>query len=339
MPDRKRHANIPVFVTHMGCPFRCVFCDQGQISGCRKFNEQEAVRTIEEHLSTIEGTDTVPEIAFFGGSFTGIERGLMTRLLDLAQSYVDSGRVSGIRMSTRPDYIDEDIIRILQGYTVSQVELGIQSMSDEVLKKCKRGHTADMTVRACRLLRENGFSIVGQMMTGLPGATAADEVECAKAICEMGADGSRIYPTVVLKGTELERMYRDGEYVPMSNDEAAERSADVLGVFVSGGVSCLRIGLADISGIRHSDGYIAGPDHPAIGELVKGRLYRKRICRLLEELPEDGSREICISVPQGDISKAVGHGRCNMEIYASLSKNRKIRFREDPSLAEFTVQI
>ena len=160
----KKHANIPLFVVHMGCPNQCVFCNQRLISGTSSFSADNAEEQIERALTTLSGTGRQAEIAFFGGSFTGIERSLMVGLLDTAQKYVEQGYVSGIRMSTRPDYIDADILAILSRYTVSCVELGIQSMSDSVLRITKRGHTAEDTRRACRLLTESGIPFAGQMM-------------------------------------------------------------------------------------------------------------------------------------------------------------------------------
>ncbi|MCQ2456803.1 MAG: radical SAM protein, partial [Clostridia bacterium] len=171
----RRHANVPVFIPHLGCPNMCVFCDQKTISGTECFSEEKVDREIREALATIGNRSA--EIAFFGGSFTGIDRGLMIRLLDTAEKYVASGEVIGIRMSTRPDYIDEEIIDVLGRYTVTEVELGVQSMSDAVLKASKRGHTSETTERACALLKAAGIPFVGQMMIGLPGADGESERE------------------------------------------------------------------------------------------------------------------------------------------------------------------
>ena len=145
---KKSHANIPVFIPHLGCPNDCVFCDQRTISGVSEFSLSDVRGTVENALATLEGTGRTAEIAFFGGSFTGIDRALMISLLDLAEEYVESGKVSGIRMSTRPDYISDEIISVIGRYTLSEVELGIQSMSDKVLSACRRGHTAADTERA-----------------------------------------------------------------------------------------------------------------------------------------------------------------------------------------------
>ena len=245
-----RHINIPIFIQHMGCPNQCVFCDQHAISGAHSFSFEKVREDIESILSTAEGAEC--EIAFFGGSFTGIDREHMTDLLDIAEGYVKEGRVKGIRMSTRPDYISGEIIDILHRYTVSQVELGIQSFSEKVLSASKRGHTPEASYNAMRLLKSEGFSVVGQMMTGLPGADIESEKETARVICSEGADGSRIYPCIVFKNTPLEEMTKRGEYIPLTVEEAVERSAAVYRIFFENGVEGLKIGLHESENL-HGD--------------------------------------------------------------------------------------
>ncbi|MBQ8474493.1 MAG: radical SAM protein, partial [Clostridia bacterium] len=237
----KRHINIPLFIQHMGCPNQCVFCDQRAITAAPSFCLEKVREEIESVLKTAGESEC--EIAFFGGSFTGIDRKLMIELLDIAESYVKAGKVCGIRMSTRPDYISEEICDILDNYTISQVELGIQSMDDKVLFASKRGHTAEITRKACELLKNRGYSFVGQMMVGLPEATRESEIATAIEICKMGAEGTRIYPLVVFKCTELKDMAERGEYIPLTLEEAVERSADVYEIFLSHNVKCLKIGL------------------------------------------------------------------------------------------------
>ena len=200
------HKNIPVFIPHLGCPNNCVFCDQHQITMVN-FDESYVKNMIDHMIGTLGGAKA--EIAFFGGSFTGIDRDLMLRLLELGRSYVESGAASSLRCSTRPDYIDEEIIGILKEYGMKTVELGIQSTDDRVLAVCKRGHTAKQSLDAMRLLKENGFELIGQMMTGLPEATPGSEIQTAEDICKY-ADGTRIYPTVIFKHTELCAMAQSG---------------------------------------------------------------------------------------------------------------------------------
>ena len=326
----------------MGCPNQCVFCDQHTISGACSFIREKAAAEIEAVLGTVPA-DAACEIAFFGGSFTGIDRGLMTDLLDLAQSYVDAGRVCGIRMSTRPDYIDEEILRILSRYTVSAVELGIQSMDDGVLTQCRRGHTAECTREACRVLRENGIPWVGQMMIGLPGASAETELACAGEICAMGGSACRIYPTIVLHHTELAAWTADGSYIPLTVEEAVERSAAVLEVFVSHGVECLRIGLCDSESLHDPAMCAAGPVHPAMGELVTGRIYRNRldaaVGKWLAENPGADGAELTVTVPKGDISAAVGQKKANKTEIEKKYPVKLRKFLENPEQIRYNIQL
>lgn len=335
------HVNIPVFIPHLGCPNMCVFCSQRAISGVSSFEAEKARDIIEEVLSTTENSDAVREIAFFGGSFTGIDRELMIELLDIAEDYVKSGRVSGIRFSTRPDYIDDEIIEILSHYTISAAELGIQSFSDDVLTRSKRGHTAAQSKAAMTLLRQNGFSVVGQMMIGLPGSTIEDEIMTAESICACGASASRIYPTVVFRNTELCGMAEIGEYTPLTVEEAVERSAAVLDVFVKNGVECLRIGLCESENL-HSDSLVhSGANHPALGEEVYGELYFRRVCEQLERYTTDelSGKTAVIEVPSGEISKAVGQKKKNKLRILGNYPIRNIKFIENSRLARYNISL
>lgn len=335
---KKSHVNIPVFIPHLGCPNMCVFCNQRAISGVSSFLPESAKNTIDEALATVS-RETECEIAFFGGSFTGIDRALMTELLDLAQSYVRDGRVSGIRMSTRPDYIDEEIIAILKRYTISAVELGIQSFSENVLSACRRGHLPNRSRAAMTMLREAGFQTVGQMMIGLPNSTTEDEIECAREICRLGAYGTRIYPTIVFRDTELYDMMLRGAYTPLTLREAVERSAAVLEVFVSNDVKCLRIGLCESDNLHSTDTYAAGPNHPSIGELVSGELYFNRICALLDKRKPVDGKGITIFVPRGDMSMAVGQKRCNKIRIENKYNVKYIKFVEKDNFPRYNIEI
>ena len=332
---KSTHVNIPIFIPHLGCPNMCVFCNQRAISGVCSFIPEMARETIELHLATVRGRAASCEIAFFGGSFTGIDRGLMISLLDLAEEYVRRGEVSGIRMSTRPDYIDDEIIALLKRYTISAVELGIQSMSDKVLKTSKRGHTADTSREAVRMLREAGFTVVGQMMVGLPGASRENELCTAREICNLGCIAARIYPTIVFRETELADMMARGEYCPLSLDEAVSRSADVLEVFLSSNVECIRIGLCESENLHSDETYVAGPSHPSMGELVYGEIYYKKMCALLDGITP--ATEITFAVPRGEISKAVGQKKRNINRITEKYGIGNVRVVERDGLPHYTV--
>ncbi len=340
-----RHVNIPVFIPHLGCPNNCVFCDQRKISGCLSFDESGVEKEIEEALSTLSPGDEV-EIAFFGGSFTGIDRDLMLRLLDISDRFVNSGRVLSVRCSTRPDYIDPDILKILSEHHVKTVELGIQSMSDAVLTASKRGHTAERTREACRALKGCGFNLIGQMMIGLPASTAEAEIETAKAICDLGADGARVYPTVVFASTELAEMSADGRYTPLSIDEAIDRTAYVLDVFDRADVPVIRVGLCSGESLSSPESVVGGANHPALGELAMGELTYRRICEKADEILShiDGKgKTMTVYVPRGATSRAVGQKKRNIlrlnEKYCKNHAINRIKILENSSIIGYNIII
>ncbi len=337
MKTEKRHVNIPVFIPHLGCPNMCVFCNQRLISGKKAFDISLVRGEIEAALATVpKGTET--EIAFFGGSFTGIERGLMISLLDLAKEYVDSGRAGGIRLSTRPDYISAEILDILKMYPVVTVELGIQSMDDKVLAASKRGHTAEQSYEACRLVRQYGFSLVGQMMIGLPEADMKSEIGTAEAICSLGAAGARVYPTVVFRGTELDSLTEKGIYSPLDTVTAVARTKEVLAVFAKHKVPVIRVGLCSSENLASDEQVAGGASHAAIGELAMGELYYDLTCRELFGKDTWG-KNITVVVPKGEISKAAGHRRRNEERLRENFGLRKINYREDTSLEPYNIRV
>ena len=305
----KTHKNIAVFIPHMGCGHACVFCSQTAITGVARTEpdlESELARirkTIEDALPTLGGADA--EIAFFGGSFTGIGEERMLAFLRCAEGYLGKN-VKGIRCSTRPDYIDEHICELLKAHSVTAVELGIQSTDDKVLESSKRGHTAAQSANACGMLVKHGFELGGQMMVGMPGATPGSEIKTAKDIVSFGASTCRIYPMVVFENTPLYRMTLEGGYTPLSNGEAVRRAADCARVFIDAGVEILRIGL------HASENLVSAPygaNHPALGELVESEIYYGMIReKLFAEKPRASVR---IAVPAGELSKCVGHKGIN----------------------------
>ena len=288
-----------------------MFCNQRKISGCEKADFSSAEGEIENALSTIDA-DADVQIAFFGGSFTGIERADMIYLLETAKKFIDAGKVGSIRLSTRPDYIDEEILDILARYGVKTIELGIQSMSDEVLLKSGRGHNSAQTEKACALITSRGFELIGQMMTGLPGATEETELYTAKKICSMGACGARIYPTVVFRDTELCRMMERGDYSSPDMETVISEGAKVLAVFVNNGVNVIRIGLQS-SELLTGGTETASPYHEATGELIWSRFYRNCADGILSKEDTKG-KAATIYVGRGAVSKMIGQKRAN-EIY------------------------
>ena len=307
---KNRHVNIPVFIPHLGCPNNCTFCNQRTISGVREFVPESVIPIIEEALSTVSEKDTA-EIAFFGGSFTGIDRELMEKLLLIANGYLKQGRITSIRCSTRPDYINDDVLSVLKRYGVDTVELGLQSVSERVLSTCKRGHVFFDEVQACRKIKEYGFKLGGQMMIGLPQSTLEDEIKTAEFIVASGASEARIYPTVVFRDTELCESTLRGEYTPISVTDAVTRSAEVLRIFVKAGVKVLRIGLCDSENLHSTKTYFAGPNDAALGELVINEYYAKILDDKLKELKYDDNSKLLIYVPKGHVSKVIGQHKKN----------------------------
>ena len=277
-----------------------------------QFKKEQAENEIIEALKTVSDTDEV-EIAFFGGSFTGIDRELMVYLLDTAQKYVNMGKVSSIRLSTRPDYINDEILTLLSCYAVKTVELGLQSMDDEVLLASKRGHNARQGEDACRLVKKYGFNLVGQMMIGLPESNGEKEIYTANKLCELQVDAVRIYPTVVFYNTELCEMSKRGEYSPISNEEAVTRTKELLRIFDENGVPCIRVGLCASENLSSFETVYGGANHSAIGELAMGELFYEKMCEALEKNGSAEGKRIVFYVSRGSTSKAVGQKRKNIE--------------------------
>lgn len=254
-----------------------------------------------ELLKNEKGDFFESQIAFFGGSFTAIERDRMIALLSVANEYIKKGVASSVRISTRPDKIDREILDILAEYNVKNIELGVQSTDDSVLDACERGHTADDSFRSAELINENGFVFGGQMMIGLPGSSVESEIKTAEDIVKMGAKEARIYPTVVFEGTKLFEMAKRGEYIPLSLEEAVERSAKCFRIFYENGVKVLRIGLHSSENLKNAP---LGANHPALGELVKSCVYTDIIA---EKAGMVDGKVIEIGIKKSDLSMLCGH--------------------------------
>ena len=305
-----RHVNIPIFIPHLGCPNQCVFCNQHTISGVESFDPSSVKNIIDDALSTI-ADDDVAEIAFFGGSFTGIDRDLMIELLSTASSYIKQGRIESIRCSTRPDYINTEVLEILKKYGVKHIELGLQSASDGVLALSKRGHSRADEARACSLIKEHGFTLTGQMMIGLPGSTLQHELDTADFIIEQKCDYARIYPTVVFRNTELCCMAESGVYTPITLEDAISRSAAVYRKLTDAGVRVIRVGLCAAENLVSEDTYYAGPNHSALGELVQNEIYYNVIYEKAKALEPSVGAVLYVRVPEHSLSKAIGQRKRN----------------------------
>ncbi len=331
----KKHANIPIFIPHMGCKNDCVFCNQRRITGTQKFDFDQTRNIIEESLKTIG--DREVQIAFFGGSFTGIDRDAMISLLSIGKEYIDNGRVASLRCSTRPDYIDGEILDILHKYGMKTVELGIQSTCDTVLSASKRGHDAAVALDAMRAVKDSGFELVGQMMIGLPGASLEAELQTAEDICTCGADGARIYPTVVFHDTQLAKMCADGVYSIIGRDDMIYRTVETKKVFIRHGVNVIRVGLSASETLTSGEDIAYGEYDGSVGETVEGLIYRELIEKELSGIENKGCIEI--TVPKGHTSRASGIKKSNKIYLKQKYGCKKVVITEDEALGEYKVRI
>ena len=313
----KKEYIIPIFVPHLGCPNDCTFCNQKKISGQTKNVKAEDVKnTIEYYLNNFKDDNKYIEVAFFGGSFTGIDVDKQKELLSVAYEYIKNKKIDSIRISTRPDYINKEILKMLKSYGVKTIELGVQSTNDYILNKSKRGHTFVVVKKASKLIRKNGFILGHQMMVGLPESTRQDEINTAKDLIKLKPKIVRIYPVLVIKGTQLEKDYESGEYTPLTVEQAVETAKDLLVLFNKKKINVIRIGLQNTNEITDPNSkksqVVAGPYHPAFRQLVESRLWYDNIANEIKKVNSNVTH-IQIDVNPSDINNAVGHKRINIE--------------------------
>lgn len=322
---------IPYFIHHRGCPHRCLFCNQVSIAGENQYDSQDPAgdlqRTIDTWLDRSPGHDTV-QVAFFGGSFTCLDERMQKTMLEAAAPYIKSGQVDSIRMSTRPDCLSEDICDYLQSYGVKTVEVGGQSMDDRVLEKALRGHTAADIKRSIRLLKTRRFETGLQLMVGLPGETTRSFLDGIKEVVKLAPDLVRIYPTLVLKKTELENIYEQTAWRPLSLDRAVSLTATARDLFLEHGIRVVRMGLQPTEDLEKQ--LIAGPYHPAFGELVISRSWYRKIRRLLVEAGRSSTVELAIS--DKDFSAVIGDKRNNMERLEGLAFGAALKIQIDRAI-------
>ena len=297
-----KHYNIPIFLPELACPFRCVYCNQFSITGKQKLPDIQTVKdTIDKYLTTFKEDDRFVEVAFFGGNFTGLPEKMQDDLMRIVQPYLEKGLVDGIRCSTRPDYIDEKRVKILKTMGMRNIELGAQTTNDMVLRKCGRGHSFEDIKNASQIIVNEGVTLGLQMMLGLPFDSFENDMQTARDIVQLGAKETRIYPCIVVKDTELEQLYKNGEYSPLSLDDAVEQSATLYEFFTENDVKVLRIGLhtsEDLNG----DAFVAGPYHKNFAEMVLSRVWGRKFDKINEK-----SNEIIIEVPENELNHAIGY--------------------------------
>lgn len=305
-----RHYNIPVFVPHKGCPHDCVFCNQRRITGEDNDVDENYVRkTVREYLESFTEKEYTAEIAFFGGSFTAIPMEKQCELLNAASEFLKDGRIDGIRLSTRPDAIDRDILDNLKKYGVTTIELGVQSMCSDVLMLTNRGYEPDAVIKSTELIKSyKCFALGLQMMTGLPGDTDEKSLYTCDLICSLKPDFVRIYPTLVVKDTALADMYAANAYKPQQLEEAVILCARLKERFLKNNIDVIRVSLQTTDEISPGASVLGGPFHSAFGELVDNLIFYKRMESMTANL-NIASAKFCVN--NCEISKAVGNGKIN----------------------------
>lgn len=318
-----KHANVALFVPHNGCPHQCSFCNQRSITGrLAQPTPQDVLDAVQIAKKSLGRDSQKAEIAFFGGSFTAIERGYMVSLLSAAAPFVEDGTFSGIRISTRPDYIDEEILTLLKRFHVTTIELGAQSMDDHVLQMNGRGHTAKQVEDASKLIRSYGFTLGLQMMTGLYGDTAEGALRTASKLAALSPENVRIYPTIIMSGTELGKRYLAGEYQTLSLEETVTLCAKLLDFFEERGIAVIRLGLHSSPELERD--MLAGPWHPAFRELCESRRMLWKITEYLEK-NHISKGKITIQVNPKSVSAAIGQKKCNLSALRELGYEANIR--------------
>lgn len=325
---------VPFFIPHAGCPFTCVFCNQWEISGTLNMPKPGELKSkVKEYIDTITKKHGKPdriETAFFGGSFTGLPIDDQIAWLKEVKDLKDSGILTGIRLSTRPDYINEEILKTLLDYGVTTVELGVQSFVDEVLEKSLRGYLVSDVIKATKLIRDTELSLVYQLMLGLPGDSYDNAKRTLNTTVKLKPDGVRIYPTLVLKGTALANWYKKGNYKPWTLEMAVDVGEKWVGTFKYYDIDVIRMGLQATDNLDYKKDLIAGPYHPAYGEMVESRLYLKQIMNGLENIK--GIKDLTIMFNPKEHSKIVGQKRVNIEVIKEVYELDNVYLRHDENI-------
>jgi histone acetyltransferase (RNA polymerase elongator complex component) len=321
-----RHYNIPIFIPELACPNKCIYCNQRFISG-QQFqpNKNEIIEKINSHLQTFN-SPFIAELAFFGGSFTGIEVNKQIEYLKIIQPYIIKGKIESIRISTRPDYITDDILHILKEYNVKTIELGAQSLSQDVLDFSQRGHRVEDVEKSSELILKMGFELGLQMMIGLPKDNIEKSINTANKIVSLGAKSTRIYPTLVIENTELANLYRKGEYTPLSLDQAIIWTSQIYQIFHNNNIKILRVGLHPSESLLNRTELLAGAFHVSFRELVLTQIWKEKFL----QIPQDKSNDLVIFTHPKSKNHAIGYKGSNRSYLQNHFKT--ITYKEDLAL-------
>ncbi len=332
----KKEYIIPIFVPHLGCPNNCIFCNQKRISGQTKMVTAKDVKeTIEYYLKNFRDNNKYVEVAFFGGSFTAIDVNKQIELLEAVQEYISNKKVNSIRISTRPDCIDKEILKRMKKYHVKTIELGVQSTNNYILNRCKRGHTGEDVKKASKLIRMHGFILGHQMMIGLPESTKQDEINTAKELIKLKPKIVRIYPVLVIKDTELADEYERGEYTPLTVGQAVERCKDIVDLFNRNKINVIRIGLQNTEEITDPNAkdssVVAGPYHPAFRQLVEASMWYDSIVGEIKKVNAK-VKKVKIIANELNVNNIIGHKKENIiklkdtyDVDVTIERNDKIK--------------
>ena len=340
----KKEYIIPIFVPHLGCKKCCTFCNQRTISGEKKqVTAEEVTKTIEYYLNNFKDPNKYIEVAFFGGSFTAIEIEKQEELLTAVQPYIKSKKVDSIRLSTRPDAINKTILKMLKKYNVKTIELGVQSTNNYILARCKRGHSFEDVVKASKLIRLYGFNLGHQIMVGLPDSSEKDDIQTAKDSIKLKPKMVRIYPVLVIKGTELEEEYAKGDFVPLTVSQAVERSKEIVKLFNKKHIQIIRVGLQNTDTItdisKDESEVIAGPYHPAFGQLVEDGIWYDKI---VEKIKNINAKVVKVEIEANpkNVNNIIGHKKENIkklkDTYAVITT---VKSNEKLKLGKFKVNV
>ncbi|MCK9443543.1 MAG: radical SAM protein [Tissierellaceae bacterium] len=321
-----RHYIIPIFVPHLGCPHDCVFCNQKRITGfTTDVTAGDVERIIEEHLTTFKPNSTI-EVAFYGGSFTAIDIDIQKELLEIPYKYKIDGKINGIRLSTRPDAIDVHILDNLSRYSVDTIELGVQSLDDTVLLHSGRGHSSDIVYKSAKLIKEYGFNLGLQMMIGLPSDSFEKDLLTCKEFIKLSPFCVRIYPTLIIKDTFLEKLYIRGKYEPIQLEKAVNISAILLMMFTVNDINVIRIGLQPTENIQMGKDVIAGPFHPSFRQLVETRIFQLIFDKYLEDKNiSTNGYDLIIEANKKQVSNIAGQKSSNIKYITNKYKFNKIK--------------
>jgi len=329
-----KHNNIPIFIPELACGHKCVFCNQNKISGVSNVpTPNEIPQIIDKYLDTIPKQNYI-EIAFFGGSFTGIPIYLQEQYLQIASSYVKQNKVNGIRISTRPDYINVEILNMLKNYNVTAIELGAQSTNDLVLQKSGRGHNFEHIKNAVKLIKKYNFELGLQMMLGLPEDSFENSFQTAKDIIELKADTTRIYPTIVVKNTVLEKLYNLQLYKPLTLEEAVEWTKPIYLLFEKNNVNVLRVGLHQSEELIVGKSLVAGPFHQSFKEMVMTLIWFDIIKNKIKDIEP---KNLIITVNHLQINYAIGYKSYNKLYFKNDGYN--IKFLSDSTFEKYEINI